>query len=198
MSDDQTMQDREQWLNVAAELIRQEVFASSGLPRFEHPYRISCGFAQGSRKAIGQCFPRAASADQTNEIYVSPTLDDPARVLAVLVHEMIHALDDCQSKHGKQFQRWARKVGMEGKVTESNPNALLRGQLRTIAIGCGDYPHAKLTVNARDKARQLKLECLSMDCGAVWRMSNKWRETARYCPCCGSNNINTSAQSENS
>jgi predicted SprT family Zn-dependent metalloprotease len=199
---DQVMQDREQWLNIAADLIRSEVFAPCGLPNFAHPYRISCGFAQGSRKAIGQCFPRAASADSTNEIYISPTLASPVRtnatvgaaVLETLVHELLHALDDCRSKHGRDWQRWARRVGLEGKATATYAGTKLTRKLGMIAIACGDYPHAALTVTARDKARQLKLECL--DCGAVWRMSQKWRAQVTCCPCCASQNVNTSAAPE--
>jgi hypothetical protein len=193
---DQIMQDREQWLNIAAAFIASDVFAPAHLPSFQHPFRISCGFAQGSRKAIGMCFPREASDDAHNEMYISPTLDDPARVLATLVHEMVHALDNCESKHGKRFRRWALAAGLEGKMTATTAGAHLAAQLLLIAQACGDYPHAKLTVNARDKARQIKLQCLSPVCGAVWRMSNKWRERATRCPCCGDSRIDKDAAPE--
>ena len=33
-------------------------------------------------------------------------MDDDTRVLDVLAHELIHAIDDCKNGHGLPFKRW--------------------------------------------------------------------------------------------
>jgi len=49
------------------------------------------------RRTLGQCWPRAASADGLNQIFLNPTLTSAERVVDVLAHELVHAVDDCKS-----------------------------------------------------------------------------------------------------
>ena len=51
-----------------------------------------------------------------NYIFISPSLDDPVEVLDTLVHELAHAVDDCEHKHGKEFAEIAKLVGLEGDM----------------------------------------------------------------------------------
>jgi hypothetical protein len=61
---------------------------------------VSVGFGydakRESAKILGQCWKTSASADFVNHIFISPELDDTARVLGVLLHELIHAADDLE------------------------------------------------------------------------------------------------------
>jgi len=182
-------QEREVWLNAAMALMISHVFPSSmGVQLKEHKPRQSCAFPKGSRSAIGQCFMRAASADSVNEIFISPEIEDPLHVLAIQAHEAIHAALD-SPRHDSAFGRYARAIGLEGKLTATTAGEKLLAQLKVIAKACGDYPHAKLTVTAKDKARQLKAECNSPLCGAIWRASDKWMRQMTACPVCKDSRI---------
>ena len=65
---------------------------------------------------IGQCWSTKSSAKGINQIFISPTLGDAYDVIDTLVHELVHALDDCQNKHGKEFKKIALKMGMKGPI----------------------------------------------------------------------------------
>src|SRR3954470_9240555 len=68
------------------------------------PVRCSCSFAyRGGRRMLGQCFAGASAADGIPQIKISPLLDDPLEVAAVLVHELIHACRP-EAGHGPEFR----------------------------------------------------------------------------------------------
>ena len=52
----------------------------------------------------------------SNQIFVSPALLDPVLVLDTLAHELVHAVDDCEHKHGKEFKKIALSLGMIGPM----------------------------------------------------------------------------------
>jgi hypothetical protein len=85
---------REQWLETAIAELRVGVFSSHPLP---NNIRVSCGFpSKGSRSSksqrIGECWDKLASSDDHYEIFISPVLADPLRVLDVLSHEICHVI----------------------------------------------------------------------------------------------------------
>jgi hypothetical protein len=179
---------REDWLNAAAAALYAGLFAQHEVPT-PQAYRISCGWPAGARKAIGQCFPTHMSKDRHNEIFVSPLLDDPVEVLAVLIHEMIHASDDCRDGHKGRFRRWAKAVGLEGKMTATVASDTLKSYLvHLIETTFGSYPHATLKrggVLKKQTTRMLKIECWS--CGFTARTSGKWVDQMSLpaiCPIC--------------
>ena len=182
---------RESWLVDAVHTLNRKVFIPAG---YEVPddTKVTCGWpsrgAIAKRKTLGECWPRSRSAKNINEIFLSPTMDDAVDVLGVLVHELVHAIDDCKHGHKAPFRKIAVAVGLEGKMTSTVAGDALTAKLEAIQDALGDYPHAELTPPPpKQKSRQLKLEC--NDCGAVWRMSNKWLSLATCCPCCQSENI---------
>ena len=173
------MNDREVYLRKATERLAKSLFTPKG---FEVPsdVRVSCSLpsrrAFGSKKrTIGQCFSRACSTANVNEVFISPTIDDSIEVLATLVHELVHAIDDCQSGHGKEFGRIARGVGLEGKLTSTTaePNTPLHDLLSKYVKRYGEYPHHRIDVTKQEKkqtTRLLKIEC---ECGFKARLSRK-------------------------
>ena len=103
--------NRETWLQGAVEAVRP-LFAAQG---YELPAcHVSCGFpSSGVRSGhIGQCHPSSSSRDGRNQIFISPVLHDAFDVLDTLVHELVHAVDDCQHKHGKEFRKIAVRIGL--------------------------------------------------------------------------------------
>jgi len=140
---------REAWLLFAVGHIAP-IFNEAGytVPRV----RVACAIPATARRgsAVGQCWPTTRSEDLVNEIYISPVHSDPVEVLDTLTHELVHAVDDCQHRHGKEFKEIALAVGLQGKMREASAGPQLRLRLQSIATvmttELGPYPHAKLSV----------------------------------------------------
>src|SRR5690242_1062616 len=111
-----TYKTREQWLNAAVKAMKPMLKDAGGndLPNL----RISCGWSKRAKSnAIGVCWHSEASADNTNEVLISPELDEAPRVLDVVLHEMVHASDNGASGHKGYFRKTAVALGLEGKMT---------------------------------------------------------------------------------
>lgn len=140
---------REEWLLAAVEKIRP-IFA---VKRYEIPLdcQVSCGFASTGTRShhIGQCWSRDSSTNERNQIFISPALHEPVEVLDTLVHELVHAVDDCEHKHGKEFKKIALSLGMVGPMRSASAGPELKAQLEVISQALGPYPHGKLKVTHR-------------------------------------------------
>lgn len=140
---------REAWLLFAVDAVAP-IFVEKGyaVPRV----RVSCAIPSTSVRgsAVGQCWNRQMSADNVNEIFISPVHANPVEVLDTLVHELVHAVDDCAHRHGKEFKKIALAVGLVGKMREASAGPQLRYRLSEIAVQLvrqwGPYPHAALRV----------------------------------------------------
>ena len=121
----------------------------------DHDYQlpdvmVSCGFPSTGKRSrhVGQCWSRSASDRAVNQIFISPVLHEPVAVLDILVHELVHAVDDCHSGHGKNFRRIAMAVGLTGPMRGTVAGDALRARLGQIALALGPYPHSRLNVAA--------------------------------------------------
>ena len=182
---------REEWL-VAAVGALAPLFEALGetLPRV----RVSVGWPGGRGKkdaVIGQCWSTKVAADEVAQIFISPTQGDAARVLDVLAHELVHAIDDCQSGHRGRFAKIAKAIGLEGSMTATVAGEALRGILAEIAETLGEYPHAIISAGAegadgpkKQGTRMLKVEC-SEGSGYKVRMTRQWIDEVGLpiCPC---------------
>jgi len=143
---------REAWLLAAVEAVRPK-FTTTGLP-LPGRLHVSVGFGYGARaesKAVlGQCWARRASADGVNHIFVSPIEDDPAAMLITLLHELIHAADDCASGHRGMFAEAAARLGFRPPMTATPPSPELAAEVAALAQALGRFPHARLDPGARD------------------------------------------------
>jgi hypothetical protein len=141
---------REAWLHLAIEAFRPR-FVEIGLPLPEKLH-VSIGFGYGSRaeskKILGQCWARRASADGVNHIFLGPQEGDPAGMLVSLLHELIHAADDCSSGHRGRFAEAATRLGFEGPMTSTPPSLALSAEVILLAEALGPFPHGQLTVDA--------------------------------------------------
>lgn len=175
---------REEWLTRAAALLRP-LFDEQGAgdyPRF----RVSGGFPKGGRgKTVGQAWTPEASGDETAELFISPEMDEPTRVLDILVHELVHAVVGNEHGHRGPFKELAKALGLEGKMTATVAGEELRERLEGIAAKLGPYPHASLTrlVASRQSTRMLKVSC--PECGCICRMTQKWLDAGAPTCACG-------------
>ena len=93
---------REAWLLFAVAEI-EPIFCEKG---YRIPdVRVSCAFPSGSRRSsiVGQCWGTSCSSDGKNEIFITPKYDKAIDVLDTLTHELVHAVDNCEHKHGAEF-----------------------------------------------------------------------------------------------
>jgi hypothetical protein len=141
--------NREAWLYAATDKLRP-LFAQQGYTIPE--CRISCRFpSTGVRSGrIGECWSRRSSRDNINQIFISPALEDPVEVLDTLVHELVHAVDDCQHMHGKEFKKIALRLGLQGPMRSTKAGVQLKETLKGLAIDLGPYPHGRLSVPAKE------------------------------------------------
>ncbi len=183
---------REEWLVAAIEALGKTVFADAGveLP----PVRVSVGWPGGRGKkenVIGQCWPTGLAADKKAQLFISPVLNDGARVLDVLAHELVHAADDCKNGHKAPFAKIAKAIGLTGKMTATVATPELVEKLNAIVLELGVYPHAELAKSGgshepkKQTARMRKAEC-PVGSGYKVRLTTKWIEElgAPICPCC--------------
>lgn len=155
---------REAWLEAAVQEIGP-LFAKAG---YVVPVcRVSCGFASTGVRGghIGQCWSTKASSDKINQIFVSPALEDPNEVIDTLVHELVHAVDNCEHKHGKEFKKIALRLGMVGPMRSAGAGPALKKKINDIAAKLGDYPHARLSVPKKVATRPPRPRAKCKRCG---------------------------------
>ena len=184
------MLNRETWLeNLIEEL--KPLFKESG---YDLPsVKISIGFpsvkgTSNKLRRIGECWPRNRSKDNLNQIFLNPTQSDSVEIMGTVIHELVHAIDDCKNGHKAAFKRIATTVGLEGKMTATTINDSLRERLNVILNNIGKIPHAALDAIKGNKKKQgtrmIKIEC--PECGYTLRTTQKWIDTGIPTCCCGS------------
>lgn len=182
---------REEWLTEASYFIIDDIMSDFLPEDFEPPkIRISVGFLSNkATKAIAVCYKKEASTDGTNEIFVTPTMDDTLQILGALTHELIHAMDNCESGHQHFFAKLARQVGLEGKLTATYAGEQLTAKLQDIIDTLGNIPHSKLDLTIAKKkqtTRMVKVTCNR--CDFTFRTTKKHIENIdsahTTCPAC--------------
>ena len=164
---------RESWLLAAVEAVRPLFLAKSyQIP----PCQVSVGFAStGNRLGhIGQCWSTRSSAVPVNQIFISPTLSDAYEVLDTLVHELIHAVDDCQHKHGKEFKKIALRLGLKGPMRSAGAGPELKVKLLALLPQLGAYPHVSLAVSMKKAVHRSRPRAQCKTCGFQVPMLKKF------------------------
>ena len=170
-------QTREDWLAQAIAELRP-VYSALNHPLPDN-IRVACGFPSSNarsakNRAVGEHWSARASADQTHEILISPVIDDPVRVLGILVHELAHASTDGDGHKGR-FPALVKALSLEGKPTATVEGERFKAEYQPLLDDLGAYPHAKLNAGINRKTqgtRMLKACC--PDCGYTVRLSAKW------------------------
>ncbi len=65
-------------------------------------------------------------------------------MLVSLLHELIHAADDCASGHKGAFAEVATRLGFEGPMTQTPPGLDLTADVITLAEALRPFPQARL------------------------------------------------------
>ena len=187
---------REAWLELARELLRP-LFTAQGAK--VGPCRVSCGWPSKmalsrTKRRIGEAWSDRASADEMANVFISPVLVDPVRVVGVLAHELVHVSVGTEAGHKKPFSQLGKAIGLTGKPSSMEPGEELQKRIREEFLPkLGKYPHAKLEGQGpvkKQSTRLLKLECPDGS-GYCVRITMKWLESlgAPICPCCGNDMV---------
>ena len=177
---------RESWLQAAVHAL-EPTFSKAGfaIP----PVKVSCGWPASSspRTTLGQCWPKERSGDMVNEIFVSPKIEDPVDVLDTLVHELCHAIGDCDSGHGQDFKEIAQCVGLEGPARSAHASEELKVRLMMVAERLGQYPHKAIVFPPprANNTQRAKAKC--SQCGYEVSLLKKWATMGA--PICPKDNI---------
>jgi DNA-directed RNA polymerase subunit RPC12/RpoP len=120
--------------------------------------KVSVGFPStgGKGRHLGQCWSSRAAEDNINQIFIAPHLKTPLDFLDTLVHELVHAVDNCESGHGENFKKIAKDVGLLGPMRSASAGALLKHQLNGIADKIGRFPHGRLSLPIRNLQKTAK------------------------------------------
>jgi Zn finger protein HypA/HybF involved in hydrogenase expression len=168
-------QTREAWLQAAVEKLRP-LFAAKGhqIP----PVQVSIGFTNGGPRChhIGQCWPSHMAEDKISHIFIVPGLGNPVEILDVLVHELVHAVDNCASSHGKVFKKIALSVGLEGHMRSAHAGAKLKAQLGELAQDLGPLQHGALAKRPKRAINAKRPRARCKECGYEVPMLKRFLE----------------------
>jgi hypothetical protein len=184
---------REAWLRSAVELIKAKLCDPNGV-KLPEKLQVSVGIPhgrqgkKGSTHSIGQCWHEKCSAGGNTEIFIHPELDDAARVLDVIIHELIHASGVWD--HKAEFKAIAVKFGLEGKMTATVAGDGLKQHIAVWLKHLPPYPHASLDIHKgggdgpkKQGTRMLKAICGA--CGYTFRVTRKWADAGMPQCVCG-------------
>lgn len=169
---------REQWLLAAINQLRP-YFKAHGyiIPK---KVKVSCGWTKSRKTATGETWSPNASKGKFHEIFISPECDNvdvisKDGVLSILVHELIHVVIGLKEGHKKLFKQTCKKLGLEGKATESTAGHSLCLFFKEIIKEIGQFPHRALIPSKsgikKQTTRLLKLQC--PNCDYIIRVTRK-------------------------
>ena len=165
---------RESWLLAAVDLLRPIFLDKNHV--IPPDVMVSCGFASTGTRShhVGQCWSKRSSTNDQNQIFISPALHEPVEVLDTLMHELVHAVDDGQHKHGKEFKKIALSLGMKGPMRSADAGPELKERLTQLAQKLGAYPHGKLQVTHHKAVSRARARAKCPECGFQVPMYRKF------------------------
>jgi hypothetical protein len=172
---------RESWLAAAVALVRPRVETFAGARRPAR-IRIACGFPSTFTRSgtLAECWADTESADSTFEVLISPTLADPASVLAQVLGAIAHTAPGAMSPTSNAYATLAIDLGLcpAGDSWRQVQGSEDFAQTYAQALQyLGAYPHAAILTGSKktQTTRMLKLTCPL--CGYTIRTSGKWIAT---------------------
>src|SRR5207244_2105147 len=108
--------------------------------------------------------------DRVAHIYVSPVAGSSLQAAATVVHELIHAALNNQGRHGNEFKRIAKRIGLvaqgeDGQMTATEAGPELRTELEALIAKLGDFPHSRVVVQPTPAKVPQVLKCACIECG---------------------------------
>ena len=89
--------------------------------------------------ALGECRLGDHTRGRLASIAISPEVADGPKALAAVLHELVHASDDCASDDGEWFPAWALTLGLT-QVPATVPNAGLQRYLQRLSTRLPAFP----------------------------------------------------------
>lgn len=175
---------RELWLETATESLRTGLFSPLGY--VVPPVKVSVGFPSKNalsarRRTVGQCWRGSASADGVPQILISPLVADPAEVLAILAHELIHAIYP-NAGHRRGFQTPADRIGLLPPWTATTAGDELKRRLNDLAAILGPFPHVALQASQLARPQRGRLRLYECQCPVKVRVaSDDFQATCDVC-----------------
>jgi len=152
------------WFTRAMSEVRN-LFSSHGYTVPE--VQVTFGFtSKGLRSStIGECWATRVSDSKINHIFISPTIVDSEEILSTLIHECIHAIDDCQHGHGKEFKSIALKIGFKGPMRSTPPGPELKDRISKMIKKIGTYDAPRITVSHKPRINKQPTRARCSECG---------------------------------
>lgn len=135
---------RDAWLAEFITLARP-LFADEGKPLPAKVRAAICPPHRVRQRYIGLCWSDAVSEDNGREIWITAAETDPVKVAGILVHELCHAALPHSEKHGKNFGRLARALGLEGPLRATTEGESFKTLWAAVLRALGPLPAAKFT-----------------------------------------------------
>tara|TARA_R100001463_G_scaffold56243_1_gene108284 strand:- start:427 stop:1026 length:600 start_codon:yes stop_codon:yes gene_type:complete len=184
--------NRETWLLMGVEQLKKQVFEPVGLkvpPVNVSVSLMSTGLRKQKNLTIGENYHTRCSSAGNHEIFLSPLYFDrsnSARVLDVLAHELIHAIDDNKNGHKKPFRDMALKIGLMSPMRATTASPELAETCQKIVDEIGEFPHDKMIIKKvkTQGTRNKKVSCLCCDFSFRTSQKNIDKMVILNCPAC--------------
>jgi hypothetical protein len=154
---------REEWA-VSISLALLPELAKLGITMVGERRQIRVAVAPLPATKLGLCYSASKSvAGNTNIITLSSDQGEPIELAHTLLHEILHALDDCRSGHKGRWARWAEMLGMErcGHARNAQADQMLRSALERVGLPA---LHVQ-TKSQRRKQRKSQVRFICTSCG---------------------------------
>lgn len=165
----------EEWYRKAVDAFKR-TFKDLG---YEIPvYDISSGFTDaGTRvtRVLGQCWTNNASSKGRPHIFLNPRYTEPVGLIAVVLHEVIHATVGVDQGHRGKFRSVAQSLGFIPPLKYINIDDDLKGKCETIAARLGEFPRSAFVAKIRKQTTRL-IKCVCETCGFTFRTTKFWIE----------------------
>lgn len=173
----------EDWLRHAVDALKPH-FANAG---YEIPeVRASVGWTSAGMhgRRIGECWSTRSSSDGENAIFINTSLVNSMHILDVLAHELVHAVDDCQHKHGREYAKIAKAVGLKGPPWRSACSDVpLLEVMHAIAMKLGHHPYGVIHPQSTTFREMNSGRVVCPECGFTCRTLAGWRSVGHpLCP----------------
>ena len=150
---------REQWAEAVAAALR-EPLCELGIKPTGEPRQVRIALAPLRGTLLGLCYASQKSVNgDTNLITISTDQGSPLELVHTILHELLHAFDDCKSGHRGRWKRWADIIGMKAKGHARGP---LADKLVHDALAEVGAPALHVQTQSKKKSRppsQIKFTC---------------------------------------
>ena len=150
---------REEWCEaIAARLIPQ--LEAVGIQPIGDDRQVRFAIAPLGRTTLGVCYGSSKSVDGDTNLITINSDADSMELTRTLIHELLHAFDDCKSGHRGRWKKWAETIGISRCGHDMDG---LAEQMCQEAFALVGEPVKHRQTQSKDKQRppsQVKFECL--------------------------------------